>query len=283
MTITRTSILFAAVLFLATASAAADDWQHVTPGVDYREFSGNDEDVHVVRIDLRNDDLMIVSTRQAEKGLKVSDYAKRNRAIAAINADYFDDHFNPIGLTIGPCGQWASTRDTTREGVVAIGDHQAAVRPQSDVMDPPEAWVATAVSGWPMLVKECIPLRATELPGSKAFTHSPHPRTAAGVSKDGRTLYFIVADGRRAHAKGFTLADFASFIASHLDVCDVINLDGGGSSAMFVTDRIVNHPSDGVERPVGDHLAVVYRSQYAGCATAPMTSGATTTTTTSQR
>ncbi|MDQ1346029.1 MAG: Phosphodiester glycosidase, partial [Pseudomonadota bacterium] len=32
--------------------------------------------------------------------------------------------------------------------------------------------------------------------------------------------------------------------------------DGGGSSAMWVRDRIVNQPSDLIERPVANHLAV---------------------------
>jgi exopolysaccharide biosynthesis protein len=36
-----------------------------------------------------------------------------------------------------------------------------------------------------------------------------------------------------------------------------VNLDGGGSSALFLGDRIVNRPSDLVERPVANHLAVI--------------------------
>src|SRR4051794_4844048 len=190
---TRTVSLILTIFFTA-ALATAGDWQNVTPGVDYREFAESHIDVHVVRIDLNNDALEVVASRESEKGLKVSDYAKRNQAIVAVNGDYFDDHFNPIGLIVGPCGQWAGTRDTAREGVVAVEAHRATVRMQSEVMDPPDPEVVTAVSGWPMLVKECTPLRASELPGSKAFTHSPHPRTAAAVSKDGKTLYLVVAE-----------------------------------------------------------------------------------------
>jgi exopolysaccharide biosynthesis protein len=242
----------------------AGDWTTITRGVDYQEFRSAKVDMHVVRVDLDDDDLMVISTPESEKGIKVSDYAKRNKALVAINGDYFDDKFNPIGLVVGPCGQWSSTHDTTREGVVAIGSHHADVRPQSDVMDPPEDWVETAVSGWPLLVRDGEPL-GSALPGSAAFTRSPHPRTAVGISEDGKTLYFVVVDGRSADTPGVTLADLAAFLSDCLEAQWALNLDGGGSSAMWVSDRIVNHPSDGVERPVGDHLAVVRRSDYLGC------------------
>lgn len=121
-----------------------------------------------------------------------------------------------------------------------------------------------AVSGWPMLVEDCEVLR--ELPGSDPFTRAPHPRTAAGVSRDGRTLYLVVADGRREGVPGMTLPELAEFFVSELQACRVMNLDGGGSSAMWVRDAIVNRPSDGPERQVGNHLAVVGAADYRGCA-----------------
>ncbi|HKO55722.1 MAG TPA: phosphodiester glycosidase family protein, partial [Thermoanaerobaculia bacterium] len=74
---------------------------------------------------------------------------------------------------------------------------------------------------------------------------------------------------------------------------DAINLDGGGSTAMWVGDKLVNRPSDGVERRVGNHLAVVLSSDYVGCppappatqisstSTTPAATGTTATTTTS--
>src|SRR5690242_5878442 len=95
----------AALLF--TAVIARADWTNVAPGVDYQEFTGDNFDIHVTRIDLSNDALQVVVSRESERGLTVSDFAKKNKAIVAMNGDYFDDKFNPIGLTIGPCGPWA--------------------------------------------------------------------------------------------------------------------------------------------------------------------------------
>src|SRR5204862_8109503 len=95
-----------------------------------------------------------------------------------------------------------------------------------------------------------------------------------------------VAEGRRGGVPGLTLAQLASFIADELDACSAINLDGGGSSAMWVASRIVNHPADGVERPVGNHLGVGLRSEPDACggdeeiATKTVTTTTRTTTTT---
>jgi len=268
---------FAVSMLLVASAAFAADWQPVGPGVDYREYVEDGQDIHVTRVDLTNDEIRVVATRPAEQGMKVSDYAKKNKALAAINADYFDEHFKPIGLTVGPCGQWANTKDTSREGVVAVGGERGAIYRQSEVMDPPAAWVETAVSGWPALVVDCEPLTATQLPGSDVFTRAPHPRTAVGLSGDKKTLYLVVADGRRTGVPGLTLAQLATFFKTRLRACSAINLDGGGSTAMWVSDKIVNRPSDGVERRVGDHLAVVLRRDYTGCDTSTQTAASTTT------
>jgi exopolysaccharide biosynthesis protein len=254
------------ILFLfLSAALSADDWTRVTEGVDYRNFTGDAMNVHVARIDLTSGNLRIVATPESQRRARVSDFAKKNKAIVAINGDYFTKEFQPIGLIAGPCGPWKGSKDTTREGVIAIGDGRAKIFPQKDVLDQPEEWMEAIVSGWPMIVKSCAPLTASELPGSDGFTRTPHPRTAVGVTKDGATMYFVVAEGRRDGVPGMTLARLARFMSDELGVCAAMNLDGGGSSAMWIGDKIVNRPSDGVEREVANHLAVVHANDFIGC------------------
>jgi exopolysaccharide biosynthesis protein len=265
MTIRRFLI---ALTTMMLATAALADWQSIGPGVDFQEFREENYDIFVTRIDLTNSTIRVISSRESEKGLKVSDFAKKVHAIAAINGDYFDDKFNPIGMTVGPCGEWGSEKRTKREGYVAIGSGgQARIARQTDVdaTAQAESWMQATISGWPVLVNNCEPLSSSELPGSDSFTRSPHPRTAAGLSRDRNTLYFVVADGRRTGVPGLTLAQLASFMADRLSVCSAINFDGGGSSTMWVSDRVVNRPADGVERPVSDHLAVVLQSDVMQC------------------
>lgn len=282
---TRTIPLALALVFLATVALA--DWMPVAKGVDYQEITGPHKDVYVVRIDLTDPDVLIIATPESERGTTVSDYAKKNKALVAVNADYFDAKFNPIGLAVGPCGQWQGTKDTGREGVVAVGRGKAMIQKQSEIFDPVDSWVGAAVSGWPLIVNQCTPLKAKDLPGSDAFTRAPHPRTAVGLSKDGNTMYLVVADGRRTGIPGMTLAELAELMSDELGACTAINLDGGGSSTMWVGDKVVNRPSDGVERPVADHLGVVLASEFAGCPPppqpAPVTSTAPVTATATKR
>jgi len=256
-----------ALLMLLLATAASADWQSIAPGVDFQEFRDTNSDIFVTRVDLTNDAIRVVGTPEADRGSKVSDYAARTHALVAINGDYFDDTFHPIGMYVGPCGEWDSSKKSKREGYLSIGDGEAVIKTQSQVPQntTAEDWMNATVSGWPALVVGCEALTGSELPGSDAFTRAPHPRTAVGLSRDRKTLYLVVVDGRRTGAPGLTLAKLARFLAERLEVCSAINLDGGGSSTMWLRDRVINKPADGVERPVSNHLAVVLEKDVKEC------------------
>jgi exopolysaccharide biosynthesis protein len=246
-------------LLLATGSHA--QWRAVAPGVDYQRIVRGKLDVHVTRIDLAHPNTKVIATQESEQGLTVSDYAKRTHAIAAINGDYFDPRLRPIGKSAGACGLWWKGQNVQRnQGLVAVGRGRAEIQRNTQKT---RSWMRGAISGWPMLVEGCSVLR--ELPGSDSFTHAPHPRTAVGLSKNGKTMYFVVADGRRANAPGLTLPELAEFFVKELGACAAMNLDGGGSSAMWLGSAIVNTPSDGSERKVGNHLAVLDAANYTGC------------------
>lgn len=265
MNVCRT-ILILPVIALFACSTLTADWKSVAPGVEYRHFAEPGASIHVTRVDLTDERIRVIASDAASRGATVGGFAQRTRAIVAVNGDYFDEARKPVGLAIGPCGVWEGTRDTAREGFLAIGRTKAEIYPQANVVDPPEAWMESAVSGWPMIVTQCRALSANELPGSDHFTRAPHPRTAAGLSADGTSLFLVVADGRRPEVPGPTLAQLAAFMRSALGVCEAINLDGGGSSEMVVRGTIVNTPSDGAERPVGNHLAVVLAEDVPECA-----------------
>ena len=84
------------------------------------------------------------------------------------------------------------------------------------------------------------------------------PRSAFGVTKYGDYI-FAVVDGRQAHSRGCTLQEWASILINQFGAVDAINLDGGGSTELIVKDSIVNSPSDGTERPVGNALMIIRR------------------------
>lgn len=88
-----------------------------------------------------------------------------------------------------------------------------------------------------------------------------HPRTAVGFSEDGLTMYLVTFDGRQAASGGYTLDEVAAELHA-MGAHSALNLDGGGSSTMLArspgTEDLVtvNSPSEGVEREVGNGLAL---------------------------
>ncbi|MFD2354874.1 phosphodiester glycosidase family protein [Nonomuraea ferruginea] len=85
-----------------------------------------------------------------------------------------------------------------------------------------------------------------------------HPRTLVGTTRNG-SLIVATIDGRKPGITvGANFAEAAQFMR-WLGATQAINLDGGGSTAMVVKGKVVNQPSDGGERAVGDALLVLPR------------------------
>lgn len=95
------------------------------------------------------------------------------------------------------------------------------------------------------------------VPSSNDAFFSRHPRTIAGRTSEGKIL-LVTIDGRQAGSVGATLDETAA-VAQALDLTDSVNLDGGGSTTMVAGGMVVNQPSGGIERRVGDALVYVDR------------------------
>ncbi|WP_084959012.1 phosphodiester glycosidase family protein [Thermoactinospora rubra] len=83
-----------------------------------------------------------------------------------------------------------------------------------------------------------------------------HPRTLAGVTRNG-SLILATVDGRKPGVSVGANMIEAAELMRWLGAVQAINLDGGGSTAMVVGGKVVNKPSDGRERAVGDALLVL--------------------------
>ncbi|HKR66201.1 MAG TPA: phosphodiester glycosidase family protein [Thermoanaerobaculia bacterium] len=249
------------VLLFVVALPLAAQWRKVGQGVWYDHRAGDGLDIHIAKVDLSDFAVRVIASNESEHGMTVSEFARKHRATIAINADYFDEALHPVGMAMGTCGVWwKGDPDLKRkQGLVGLGRRRAEIQERTMT---PKRWMFGAVSGWPLLVRDCQAIN--DLPGSDTFTRAPHPRTAVGLSKDRRTMYIVVADGRSESVGGLTLPDLARFMQD-LGACSAINLDGGGSSAMWLNNRIVNRPSDGTERKVGNHLAVIETRDFPKC------------------
>jgi hypothetical protein len=111
------------------------------------------------------------------------------------------------------------------------------------------------LGGGPRLVKDGREFVTAEIEQFRSdVAEGRAPRTAVGVTREGKLL-LVVIDGRQSHSIGATLGETARLMIE-LGAVDALNLDGGGSSTMVVQNCVVNAPSDGRERPVGNALVV---------------------------
>jgi exopolysaccharide biosynthesis protein len=85
-----------------------------------------------------------------------------------------------------------------------------------------------------------------------------------GVRADGTVLLLVVDGHRHGTSVGMTIEELRQ-VMGKLGAKDAINLDGGGSSAMVLRERLVNSPSDlDGERKIGDAVLFIEDKQAKG-------------------
>ncbi len=95
------------------------------------------------------------------------------------------------------------------------------------------------ISGGPYLVKNgevFVDMTAQRLQA----IGGRNPRSAIGYTKENNFI-FVAVDGREGSSIGMTLMELANFMQS-IGCVGAINLDGGGSTVMYVNGRVVNKP-----------------------------------------
>lgn len=211
----------------------------------------------------------------------VATWAEREGALLALNANFFarlggpaapagaPEHWTlgqPVDL-IGPSvSQGRIVSHAKRDGLghpalllTRAGTARIACALEADLvgMDEVVAGISDPGSGGCLLVEAGVNRGVNAPPRLRAR----HPRTAAGLTRDRRTLILAVVDGRQpGWSIGMTLEELGALML-RLGARDAINLDGGGSASfLYRPERgaaISNRPSDGSWRPVANQLGVV--------------------------
>ena len=185
--------------------------------------------------------------------------------LGGVNADFFSlANGTPTGLLIVDGRRFTPP---SRAAVLAV-DSAGVVRIGPFTLVGPTLmpyYPRDAVGGRPIIIRDSAIVPGIDTASGAVFSTTRHPRTAAGISRDGRRLLLAVVDGRQTpFSDGMTLRELATLMLS-LGAHTALNLDGGGSSTQLVADpgaggalRIANRPSDKEgERPVGDAVALV--------------------------
>ncbi len=289
MKITPTVLILAAALSLpgSLALLAADTETQPFPGVHYvhRHVSEPREiDMHIVIVDLNQPGVRIVTTgpngdRPGETDLETTRaFVKRTGAQIGINSGFFGRLKG--GLRDGPHGGADLSSLAVSDGVkvsdwgtwikdaINIGADNTVTfitRAKDDTtgyMTTPEVELHNALSGNARLLRDGV-----ILPGKGGDT--TYPQAAIGHTADHRLILFV-SDGRQpGFSAGMTYEEVA-VVLKEFGAADAIAFDGGGSATMVMADgmdgepRVLNRPSDGKERAVGNNLAVIIAPKDTG-------------------
>jgi Phosphodiester glycosidase/Putative Ig domain len=241
--------------FVMHLDAIGDAWQEriVAQGVRWRarrsqDLKGGPQVVHVLSVDLATPGLRI-EAHPSNGCQTVSELGRALGAQAGVNGGYFNTSTcAPVSL-LKHAGQLVGTNGTTR-GAFGIDANGA---PLIEIVPSGADWPAAseAHGGGPILASAGTPTSDSDW-ASEGFANAGfngvNPRTWAGIDGSGNVLLGTV-DGRRANAQGMSLGSLGSYVSSgEVGALDAVNLDGGGSSQMWIDgatpNGVVNYPSD---------------------------------------
>ena len=173
------------------------------------------------------------------------EYIVRNNRIIDVRGDNSVIPEDAVVVSVNGRPAWLMSE-------LKVGDPLVVVKTLGPIWDK----VTQAVGAGPCLIKNGEIYLTTlgeefgsDVAGGRA------PRTAIGLTREGKAL-LVVVDGRRRTSVGLSLLELAQFLLEQGAV-EAMNLDGGGSSQMIIGKQIVNTPSDGRERRLGAGIAVV--------------------------
>ncbi len=116
------------------------------------------------------------------------------------------------------------------------------------------------ISGGPYLIKDgavYIDVTAQKL-GSIT---GKNPRTAIGYTANNEFI-MVTVDGREHASVGMTLGELARMMKG-FGCINAMNLDGGGSTVMYVKGKVVNRPAQAGGIPISNALTITERTRIA--------------------
>lgn len=245
--------------------------EEIADGVTWKKYQGSDLNnarlsINLIEVDLNRANIGMKLAYDQTTLTQTSDFAEKYHAIAAINGSFFNRENGRSVVYLKEdeelVARGASGRDVYTEngGIGWNSDFQPLI------MESPEnGWenvnISNILTAGPLLIFE----NALRDFRDDAFHQNRHPRTAVGITENNHLL-LVTVDGRSFQSYGMTIPELAQFF-SELGANYAINLDGGGSSAMWIHNGVgvVNYPSDNFEfdhngeRPVSNALLIIKR------------------------
>jgi exopolysaccharide biosynthesis protein len=253
--------------------------------IDRTESAPRAVHMHVVQIDLAAADLRFTLSPPAGSREVIRqttlEFLTQEHAQVAINAHFFLPFPSPdrdawvIGIAASEGRVYSAFESPEQDYALVVDapglnidrDNHATIvhrdRTQADglhVAEPVALWTAFAGSA------QIVTGGAASIPDLDWY-RAIQARSAAGLSRDGRTLTLFTVD-KRGGSEGMQVGEVAALLVRDYGVWDAINLDGGGSTTLVLEEpvthkaSVVNASSDADPisgRAVGSSLAVFAR------------------------
>ncbi|HEX7666500.1 MAG TPA: phosphodiester glycosidase family protein, partial [Polyangiaceae bacterium] len=250
----RLSLSFAAAAFaaLVPSFASAQTVSKPAPGVTLVS-----DGTHAMTVaDLCAPGVRIRATEYGERKATPEEWATKPtvNAVAAVNGDFFDFPGWTIvhGMARGGGQPWpAAAQLVEGRHHFLFGPHYSDL--QKDTVAAPATTVASDIIGCHNVIVSAGKSLAPNFDGDSVILGS-YRRTAIGISKERDAVYLFASD------QALSGAQLASYVltyaakAGHPDVDVACNMDGGGSSQMYVKGhgQIVTSG-----REVNNHLGII--------------------------
>lgn len=225
------------------------------------------QNINVLQINTRKRTVSVVYDR--EKNVLTSSLASAAGALAAVNGGFFDirnggsvTYIRTAGLItdIDTARKWKPNPNYNGSLLVDRHGHFHIMPFMGNTWyDSHKEYADVLVTG-PLLVQNRVKVTLPET----SLVSNRHPRTCAATVKRSKVL-LVTVDGRTSQSAGMTLQQLASLMLS-LRCRDAVNLDGGGSTTMWIAGKpfngVVNMPCDNKifdhegERAVSNIIAV---------------------------
>jgi hypothetical protein len=207
-------------------------WRSIHKGVEQRKIAflrsepNYTLDLKLLRFDSKIIGARVLSSSDFQvKGATAKSFVEKSGAIAAINANYFDERGRPLAYLKTRDKEINRTVSTHAlyTGVFAIVDGNPMVMHRDDFSP---AQSSEALQSGPLLLSRGAPVETMRGLGRYAR------RTVLGMDKEGRIL-IAVTD---AVLGGLSFVELQELFANakwHLDTPELLNLDGGGSAQLY--------------------------------------------------
>jgi hypothetical protein len=225
-------------------------WRPIQNGIEFRKLTLERSepryliDLKILRFDARwLTPRLVFSTTFQMTGANVKTLVEKSGAIAAINANYFDERGRPLGFLK------TATREINRSlsrsslftGVFGVKEFTAFIQHRDEFNS---AQADEALQAGPLLL-----LRGTALDVTRGQGRNSR-RSVVGIDKQQR-LIIAITDALLGGLSWVELQELFSARHWQIETVDLLNLDGGGSAQLYIkTANINEHVAGTTDIPV---------------------------------